>query len=135
MTKNDLLFSPLAGKSISLPNGSFVIAEWKDEGGPANPPRFIAPLHVHHSDEEVWYVLEGALRFKLGDREVEAPAGSAVVAPAGVSHTYWNPTPHLSRYLLVMTPNIHRLIQNLHFKDPAQSMDEIFRQHDSEILS
>jgi hypothetical protein len=66
---------------------------------------------------------------------VKAPAGSAVVAPPGVPHTCWNPTPHLTRYLLVMTPNMHRLIQSLHSKDPGQSMDEISRQHDSEVLS
>ena len=45
----------------------------------------------------------GALRFRLGDETVEAPAGGAVLAPRGTAHTYWNPRPEPARYLLVMT--------------------------------
>src|SRR5215471_8962035 len=69
---------------------SFVIAEWQDPGGPTDPPRYIAPLHIHHHDDEAWYVLEGVLRVKVGDKEVEAQPGSAVMVPRGTSHTYWN---------------------------------------------
>jgi mannose-6-phosphate isomerase-like protein (cupin superfamily) len=47
-------------------------------------------------------VLEGTLRFRLGDREVEAPAGAAAVGPRGVPHTYWHPGPGPARCVLVM---------------------------------
>jgi hypothetical protein len=33
-------------------------------------------LHVHHADDEAWYVLEGMLRFRIGD-------GSQVLAGEG----------------------------------------------------
>src|SRR5258707_15344783 len=34
--------------------------------------------------------------------------------PVELPHTYWNPDPSPVRYLLVMTPNIFRVIQKIH---------------------
>jgi mannose-6-phosphate isomerase-like protein (cupin superfamily) len=126
----------LAGKVIGSTDEGFVIAEWRDAGGPPGPPRLIAPLHVHHSDDEAWYVLEGTLRVQVGSEEVEAGAGSAVFVPRGKAHTYWNPGPGQVRYLLVMTANIHRLIQEIHKmpdRNPA-ALREVFKKYDSEFL-
>ena len=50
----------LSGKVIGSTDNTFVIAEWRDAGGLPGPPRLIAPPHVHHSDDEAWYVLEGS---------------------------------------------------------------------------
>ena len=128
--------SLLAGKILGSPNNSFVVAEWQDAGGPAGPPRLIAPRHVHHSDDEAWYVLEGTLRVQAGENEIEAPAGSAVLVPRGSPHTFWNPGPARVRYLLIMTPNVFSLIEGIHaLKDrtPA-SLQQLFREHDSELL-
>ncbi len=125
---------PLVGQVLG--SGNFVLAEWQDAGGPPGPPRFIAPRHVHHSDDEAWYVLEGTLWVQIGDREVEAKAGAAVLAPRGTPHTYWNPGPGRTRYLLVMTANIYRLIQGIHRmseRTPA-AMRELFQKHDSHLL-
>ena len=47
----------------------------------------VAPLHVHHADDEAWYVIEGALRFRLGDGELVAGAGTTVLIPCrGPAH-------------------------------------------------
>jgi uncharacterized cupin superfamily protein len=130
-----MLAPPLAGRILGSPNDSFVVAEWQDVGGPAEPPRLIAPRHVHHNDDEAWYVLEGTLRVQAGENEIEAGAGSAVLVPRGTSHTYWNPGPGPARYLLIMTPNIFSLIQGIHAlkeRTPA-SLQQLFRKHDSEL--
>src|SRR5205814_3331084 len=105
---------PLSGRVLGSPDNSFVVAEWRDAGAPPGPPRWIAPLHLHHHDDEAWYVLEGSLYVKVGDDTVEARAGAAVLVPRGTPHTYWNPDPVPVRYLLVMTPTIHQLIQAIH---------------------
>jgi mannose-6-phosphate isomerase-like protein (cupin superfamily) len=121
---------------LGSPTDSFVIAEWQDGGGPAGPPRLIAPRHVHHRDDEAWYVLEGILRVQSGENEMEAGAGSGVLVPRGTPHTFWNPGPSRVRYLLIMTPNVFSLIQRIHgLKDrtPA-TLQELFRKHDSELL-
>src|SRR5919201_835898 len=46
------------------------------------------PLHVHHRDDETFYVLEGELRLMLGGREIVLAAGQAALAPRGIPHTY-----------------------------------------------
>ncbi len=127
---------PLAGSTLGTGKDSFVIAEWQDAGGSAGPPRFIAPLHLHHNDDEAWYVLEGTLGVRVGDKEVEAKAGSAVLVPRGAAHTYWNNGPELLRYLLIMTPRIYELIQAIHAtqeRTPAV-LRALFQKYDSELL-
>jgi mannose-6-phosphate isomerase-like protein (cupin superfamily) len=126
----------LAGKTLGSGKDSFVIAEWRDAGGPPGPPRFIAPLHLHHNDDEAWYVLEGTLCVNVGDKNVEAKAGAAVFVPRGTPHTYWNPGPGLLRYLLVMTPRIYELIQEIHaMKERSPGvLQAMFRKYDSELL-
>jgi len=46
------------------------------------------PLHVHHRDDETFYVLEGDGRLFLRDREIVPAPGQAALAPRGVPHTY-----------------------------------------------
>jgi mannose-6-phosphate isomerase-like protein (cupin superfamily) len=127
---------PLAGKVIGSIHDAFVIAEWRDPGGPPGPPRLIAPPHLHRSDDEAWYVLEGALCVRVGNDVVEAQAGAAVFVPRGTAHTYWNPGPGPTRYLLVMTANIYRLIQEIHAmpERTPPALRAMFAKYDSELL-
>ena len=131
-----IIAPPLAGHVMGSVDNAFVIAEWRDEGGPPGPPRLIAPPHVHFGDDEAWYVLEGRLCVRVGEDTVEAAAGAAVLVPRGAPHTYWNPDPTPVRYLLIMTPMIHRLIQAIH-ATPDRSpnaMRALFLRFDSELL-
>jgi mannose-6-phosphate isomerase-like protein (cupin superfamily) len=129
-----VLATSLAGSVLAVEGASVVVAEWRDPGGQPDPPRYIAPLHIHDSDDEAWYVLEGALRFRLGDEEVEAPAGGAVIAPRGTAHTYWNPRAEPARYVLVMTTTIAALIAALHEPGAQEDMAAVFRAHDSTLI-
>jgi mannose-6-phosphate isomerase-like protein (cupin superfamily) len=131
-----MIAPPLAGNVIGSAGGDFVVAEWKDVGGPPGPPRWIAPLHLHRNDDEAWYVLEGTLCVRVGKDIVEAHAGSAVLVPRGTPHTYWNPGQGLLRYLLIMTSNTYSLIQDIHTlseRSPA-ALRAVFEKHDSELL-
>jgi mannose-6-phosphate isomerase-like protein (cupin superfamily) len=47
-----------------------------------------APLHVHHREDEGFWVLEGELTFRVGERTLKASPGSFVFGPRGVPHTY-----------------------------------------------
>jgi len=127
---------PLAGNTIGSSDSSFVVAEWRDAGGAFDSPRLIAPWHIHHKDDEAWYVLEGKLRVARGVEEVEAEPGAAVLVPRGTAHTYWNPGPEPARYLLIMSPNIFGLIQEIHaLKDRSRpSLEAVFQRHDSELV-
>jgi mannose-6-phosphate isomerase-like protein (cupin superfamily) len=131
-----LLAPSLAGERIGAPDADLVLVEWRDPGGGFNPPRYIAPLHVHHDDDEAWYVLEGALRVRVGDEDVLVAAGGAVLVPRGTPHTYWNPESPPTRYVLVMTRRIDALIAALHAvaAPGPESIAAIFRDHRSEYL-
>ena len=131
-----MIAPPLEGNILGSTNSSFVVAEWRDEGGSFDPPRLIAPSHIHHRDDEAWYVLEGALCVRRGDETVDLPAGSGVLVPRGTVHTYWNPGPGPVRYLLFMTPGILRLIDAIHAmqdRNPT-ALAELFKQHDSTLM-
>jgi quercetin dioxygenase-like cupin family protein len=46
------------------------------------------PLHIHRREDESFWVLEGRIRFRLGDEEIVAAAGSFVFGPRDVPHTF-----------------------------------------------
>ena len=52
------------------------------------PHRSSPPLHVHHGDDEAWFVLDGVLTFQVQDTTFAAEAGSFVWAPRGLPHTF-----------------------------------------------
>jgi mannose-6-phosphate isomerase-like protein (cupin superfamily) len=133
---SSLMAPPLAGNLLGSGDAQFVIAEWRDPGGVFEKPRLIAPIHIHHNDDEAWYVLEGVLRVRRGDEEIEAHAGAGVLVRRGTPHTYWNPGPGPLRYLLVMTANIYRLIQEIHAmpERSVPALETVFRKYDSEFL-
>ena len=133
----DVFASPLRDTIVGPRDGAFVVAEWTIPGGPVDePPRLVAPLHVHLEDDEAWYVLEGTLRFRLGERELEAHAGAAVVGPRGVPHTFWNPGREPARFVLVITPRTLRLIETIHeLPDRSpETLREHFRRYGCEIV-
>jgi mannose-6-phosphate isomerase-like protein (cupin superfamily) len=111
---------------------SFVVADWTDPG--THPGRPIAGLHLHRSDDEAWFVLEGRLGFQVGEQQREVAAGDSLLVARGTPHSYWNAAVEPARYLLVMTPRIHHLIEALHGGGRAD-WHQIFEEHDSELLS
>jgi quercetin dioxygenase-like cupin family protein len=46
------------------------------------------PLHIHHHGDEAFHVLEGEVRYRVGDQERLARAGETLLAPKGIPHTY-----------------------------------------------
>lgn len=68
------------------------------------PPGGEAPLHIHHREDEAFWVLEGELEITAGDRKFEASAGTFVHLPRSVAHTYKNFGPGPARFLTLMVP-------------------------------
>jgi len=68
------------------------------------PPGEGPPLHLHRDVDESWYVLEGELRFRLGEDVREAPAGSFVFVPRRTPHCFQNPGAGPARILVMFTP-------------------------------
>ena len=62
-----------------------------------------SPLHVHHREEEWFYVLQGELTFWVGGQVIDAPAGTFVYGPRDIPHTF-DVTSDEARFLLVSEP-------------------------------
>jgi mannose-6-phosphate isomerase-like protein (cupin superfamily) len=93
----------------------------------------VAPLHVHHADDEAWHVIAGALRFRFAGEEFIAGAGSTVLVPAGVAHTFGNAGPDPSRYIIILPARLDEMISLLHETDRAEHA-AIYRRYESELL-
>lgn len=63
-----------------------------------------APEHAHDANDEIFYVLEGAFRFKVGDEIFPAPAGTFVYVPKATPHTWVNADQDASRMLTLFLP-------------------------------
>ena len=61
-------------------------------------------LHVHRLEDEIGYVLEGALEVRLQDRTEMLEAGGLARLPKGLAHAIRNPLPTPSRYLFLAVP-------------------------------
>lgn len=64
--------------------GRYSISEWWLDANTKGPG-----AHSHDEDD-VFFVIEGTMSFLLGDEWVDAPAGSFVLAPGGVTHDFEN---------------------------------------------
>ncbi len=82
------------GKTISVLGAPYTYKAAKEETGGAyaliehtvvgDGP----PPHIHTTEEEAFYVLEGELDVLVGDRTVTATAGAFVLVPRGTVHTF-----------------------------------------------
>jgi mannose-6-phosphate isomerase-like protein (cupin superfamily) len=71
---------------------------WVDPGQPGPGP------HSHETNEELFYVIEGTMTFLVGDRLVDAVAGTFLRVPAGVTHDFENRTSRPAGVLNVFIP-------------------------------
>jgi len=53
-----------------------------------HPPGFSTPLHIHHNEDEAFYILEGAIKGILDGQPWEAGEGAFVWLPRGTAHGY-----------------------------------------------
>jgi quercetin dioxygenase-like cupin family protein len=52
------------------------------------PPGAEAPRHVHHREDESFWILEGDVTLQVGDATIEAGAGDFAFGPRDVPHSY-----------------------------------------------
>ena len=62
------------------------------------------PLHVHHREEEAFWILEGRVRVRCGDEELTIGPGSFIVLPRDVPHSFLVESDTPARWLNLLTP-------------------------------
>jgi quercetin dioxygenase-like cupin family protein len=84
-----------------------------------DPPGVEAPLHVHHREDEAFWILEGHVTFEIGGKTIEASTGDFVFGPRDVPHRY-KVGDAGSRMLFILTPGgFEGLVRAT--SDPARS--------------
>ncbi len=69
---------------ISSRDGSDGISVLEHRASQGDSP----PLHIHHNEDEIFHVIEGEVRYRVGDQERLARAGETLLTPKGIPHTY-----------------------------------------------
>ena len=62
----------------------YSISEWWLE------PNTKGPGAHSHEEDDVFYIIEGTMSVLVGDKWLEAPKGSFVLVPAGITHDFEN---------------------------------------------
>ncbi|GAA4884029.1 cupin domain-containing protein [Actinomycetospora straminea] len=69
-----------------------------------NSPSSGPPLHIHRREDEVWWILEGHYRFRVGDTLVDLEPGGMAFGPRDVPHAFANVGESPGRLLVITTP-------------------------------
>lgn len=77
--------------------GQFALIEMVGRKGNVPPP------HIHHREDEVFYLLEGELAVSVGDRIIKATPGTTVFLPRNVPHSFTIDSEQ-ARMLVLLTP-------------------------------
>ena len=61
------------------------------------------PLHLHHSQDEVFYVIEGSYYFQVGDKKYTMVKGDSVFLPRKVPHA-WTQVSESGKMTVIVQP-------------------------------
>jgi quercetin dioxygenase-like cupin family protein len=101
--------STLVFKAVAATTGgSFSLHERLVPAGGRRPP-----AHVHPDRVEAFWVLEGEAEFELDGRLTAATAGSFVLVPGGVAHTFGAPASSAARVLVLHAPALDGYFREL----------------------
>jgi quercetin dioxygenase-like cupin family protein len=62
------------------------------------------PWHIHHREDEGFYILEGEVTLYVGEKIIKGKAGDYIFAPLGIPHKYSVDAPGYARMLITFSP-------------------------------
>jgi quercetin dioxygenase-like cupin family protein len=102
---------PDEGRSLHLSGDTYTFKVVGEETGGSLvllealiPPQGGPPPHIHHAEDEFFWLLEGELEFLTNGRTFTANAGSFVYIPKGTTHRFKNVGTQTARMLASFTP-------------------------------
>lgn len=101
------------GERIELPNWSMLVKVAAADTlgrltvleGRMAPQLSGPPGHVHDGHDETFIVLEGRMRFRIGDGFQTAVPGETMFASRRLAHGFNNPYDEPARYVAILTPS------------------------------
>lgn len=100
------------------------------------PAGHMPPLHVHHAEDEGFYLMKGEVTLYFPGEETACRPGDFFLAPRGVPHTY-RVGDRPARWLVTSTPaGFERFVAAVAaLEEPSpESLGAVAAEHDIEIL-
>jgi mannose-6-phosphate isomerase-like protein (cupin superfamily) len=93
------------------------------------------PLHVHHRDDETFYVIDGEVSLFVAGRRLTLTAGQAAHAPREVPHTY-RVESEQAHWLVITTPaGFESFVRRVSEPAPADELPAAARPADPAVLA
>ena len=127
----DRILTKISGAETS---GAFALME------DLSPPRGGTPLHVHHREDEGFYILEGHYLFEVSGERQEAHSGDFFWVRRGVTHRFLNISTESGRTLFTVNPaGLELFFEELAAATAGRPPDPdtlatIFQKHGLELL-
>jgi quercetin dioxygenase-like cupin family protein len=67
-------------------------------------PDTAPPWHVHHRDDELFYLLDGSFLFKCGDELFQGDPGAFVFLPRNIPHSFKVVSQTVAKFPVLSTP-------------------------------
>jgi quercetin dioxygenase-like cupin family protein len=98
------------------------------------PPGTASLFHLHRDSDEVAWVIEGEITFKIGDEVSVGGPGTCAFFPRDVPHAWKNTGRATGRVLFLYTPaNAGGVIEDM-LERPGEDRDERLRRHNWEVV-
>jgi quercetin dioxygenase-like cupin family protein len=127
-------FAGISAKIINSDTSPFTILDMRIK------PGFGAPAHVSATEDKLFIVLEGTLKYRIGDSTEVVEHGARVQVPRGMVHGFTNVGVGDARHILVSTPRRHEeFFRDLHnIPEPREQhmhlLPGIAERHDQTIV-
>lgn len=96
------------------------------------------PLHIHHLQDEIFYVLEGSYKFQVGDDKYDLSAGDSIFLPRKVAHA-WTQKSARGKMLVTMQPagmleNFFVTMAALDHQPSQEEVEKIFSSNEMQVV-
>ncbi len=96
------------------------------------------PLHVHHSQDEIFHILEGSYKFQVGGEKYDLKTGDSIFLPRKVAHA-WTQVSAKGKMSVIMQPagkleNFFVTVAALDHEPSQQEIAKIFSDNDMQVV-
>lgn len=96
------------------------------------------PLHIHHTQDEIFYVLEGSYKFQLGEDKFDLASGDSIFLPRQIPHA-WTQVSEKGRMTVTLQPagkleNFFVTMAALDHEPGKEEIAKIFADNDMQVV-
>lgn len=96
------------------------------------------PLHIHHAQDEIFYVIEGSYKFQIGEDKYDLTSGDSIFLPRKVAHA-WTQVSEKGKMNVTVQPagkleNFFVTMAGLKHEPSQQEIKKIFSDNDMQVV-